>query len=148
MSVAEHVTKIEEELDGLRAQERTLLKSVENLQKIEIDAAEKANRSKEDEQKQLLSYNKTIRGIKTSMDEAETELQIVKEQVLGLGGKRADLLIENGRLRDENIKFREYEGKAMKILKNQEESLIKREEIIQQKEQLTGGNKSFLPSVN
>lgn len=148
MTIQEHVVAIQNIVTDLEDLESVLKERVTELRSQESEAITDFNKARAELQAYQLDARERIGVLRDSLEAQEDQLLSIKESIMGLSAKKADLLVENAKLETQNREFREYEGKALKILQNQEQSLIKREEIIQQKEQLTGGNKSFLPPVN
>lgn len=94
-----------------------------------------------------------LQEIETERLEAEQELEDLKKtvqrsqtDVSALQGQKAAMLIEYNQWADKVTKFKVYEEKARKLLKNEDQALQVRERAVAEKEQFKPHRTSFLPS--
>lgn len=132
-----HVDSLQETINSKREE---LLKVAQELDLCNIDKANITNA--------LQSHRASVELERVKLEESITTLtrknaQLIDENAT-LVQEKAALKQDNISLEAQNKTFKEYEGKAIKVLQAQEQSLIAREKALQQRESLRG-NKSILP---
>lgn len=144
MTVEEAYAVIEQHLEELKqaeANSEDLI--VANLTKDAGLAAERRN-VEMTFHKEKLSYEHTIADLKEQKALEEAKLDELKHQVMDLGSKKAKLLTDNARLSKENSDFITYEAGARRVLDNQDQVLVEREQKVKEQEMMLGNKQSFL----
>lgn len=143
---AELIDEVRQALDNLEASLRDKRAKLEDTKKYILDAKQDLKDIEEQVESALTEQQLTIERLEKAIKPLKSEEQRLKGELEILVTKKGELTAANIQLDQKNKDFEVYTEQAWKVLNAKDEALIKREEDLQQRENLKPSNKSFLPT--
>lgn len=144
-TVQEYVDAIKSTLADLQAEAQGHIDRIAEYRDKEQATKEDLRRAKEEFDKRCISFEESELTIKSRYEEAHAKTVEAEGELATLVAKKGNLLIENGKLEELNIKFKNYEERAWKLLNTKDAELKARENTIAEREQFTPKQNTFLP---